>query len=182
MYYISEQQINFILDDISRRGIKIESLQCDLLDHICIIIEQNLEEGGDFEQFYEATIRTFYKKELREIEEETIFLATLKNHLVLSRNQFFLLLFIVLIGPFIGYDLTWLATSPKAAGWSIPWEIWVPTLIFALYPLLVLLVLFFTPEKFDPLIPKKSMILLGFSPFIKVIPSSSIPTPFPKWE
>jgi hypothetical protein len=182
MYHISDQQIDFILNDISRRGIKIESLQCDLLDHICIIIEQNLEEGGDFEKFYEATIRTFYKKELKEIEEETLFLSTFSHHLVLSRNQFFLLLFIVLIGPFIGYDVNWLATSRHTGTWSLPGEIWVPTLIFALYPLLVLLVLFFTPEKFDPLIPRGSTILLGFNPLIKVLPSDSIPTPLPKWD
>jgi hypothetical protein len=52
---------------------------------------------------------------------------------------------------------------------SIPFEIWGSTLVFALFPLLVLLVLFLTPEKLDPLIPRKSKILLGINPFIKII-------------
>lgn len=80
MYCLSEQQIDFILHDIRARGIQMEDLQLNLLDHICIIIEQNLEESGDFERFYAAAITAFYKQDLREIEEETIFLLTHKNN------------------------------------------------------------------------------------------------------
>lgn len=69
MYSLNEQQIDFILGDINARGIRLESLQYDLLDHICVIIEQQLEKEEDFEQCYEATISTFYRQELREIEE-----------------------------------------------------------------------------------------------------------------
>jgi hypothetical protein len=160
MYSISDQQIDFILSDLHSKGIKIEGLQSNLLDHICILIEQNLEQDEDFEQYYSTTLKTFYQKELREIEEETLFLLRYKNHLRLSRNQFFLLLFIVFIGPFIGCDLLGMIG-------------WVPTLIYSLWPLLTLLVLFLTPERFDPLLPKKSKVLLGFRPLIKLIPQGS---------
>ena len=34
-------------------------------------------------------------------------------------------------------------------------------LVFSLFPLLITLVLFFTPDRFDPLIPWRSKILLG---------------------
>ena len=85
MYCISEQQIDFILNDISARGVKMEDLQLNLLDHICCIIEQQLEENGDFGQFYSATIKKFYKDELREIEEETISLLTNKNYYVMKK-------------------------------------------------------------------------------------------------
>jgi hypothetical protein len=160
MYSISDQQIDFILSDLYSKGIKLEGLQSNLLDHICILIEQNLEQDEDFEQYYSTTLKTFYQKELREIEEETLFLLRYKNHLRLSRNQFFLLLFIVFIGPFIGCDLLGMIG-------------WVPTLIYSLWPLLTLLVLFLTPERFDPLLPKKSKVLLGFRPLIKLIPQGS---------
>jgi hypothetical protein len=157
MYSISDQQIDFILSDLHSKGIKLEGLQSNLLDHICILIEQNLEQDEDFEQYYFTTLKTFYQKELREIEEETLFLLRYKNHLRLSRNQFFLLLFIVFIGPFIGCDLLWMIG-------------WVPTLIYSLFPLLILLVLFLTPERLDPLLPKRCKILLGIRPLIKIIP------------
>jgi hypothetical protein len=87
MYCLSEEQIDFILDDIRRNGVELEDLQSNLLDHICCIIEQELEENGDFEQFYFSTIKKFYKKDLREIEEETISLLTFKNYYVMKKTM-----------------------------------------------------------------------------------------------
>ena len=172
MYQLNDQQIDLILTDLRQRGIETESMRMNLLDHICILIEDHLEEGGDFTQFYATTIRSFYKEELRELEEEARLLMALnKGHLLLSRNHFFLLLFILLIGPFITYDLVWMAEAPD---WLLPSEIWVTTFVFALYPLLVLLVLFFTPDRFDPLIPHKAKILLGGRSMIRVLAMDTV--------
>ena len=85
MYCLSEQQIDYILNDIGARGVEMESLQQNLLDHVCCIIEQNLEENGDFESFYQKTIKTFYKDELWEIEEETLLLLTYKNYYTMKK-------------------------------------------------------------------------------------------------
>jgi hypothetical protein len=85
MYRISDQQIDYILSDIGARGVEMESLQQNLLDHVCCIIENNLEENGDFENFYKKTIQTFYKDELWEIEEETLLLLTYKNYYTMKK-------------------------------------------------------------------------------------------------
>lgn len=85
MYQISDLQIDYILNDISARGVEMESLQQNLLDHICCIIENNLEENGDFESFYQKTIETFYKDQLWEIEEETLQLLTFKNYYTMKK-------------------------------------------------------------------------------------------------
>lgn len=85
MYCITEEQISFILDDIRRNGIELEDLQLNLLDHICCIIEQELEENGDFERFYQHAVKRFYVSNLREIEEETIQLLTFKNYYAMKR-------------------------------------------------------------------------------------------------
>lgn len=85
MYCISDQQIDFILDDISARGVKMVSLQQDLLDHVCCIIEQNLEQDGNFESFYFSEITKFYVKQLAEIEDETINLLIHKNYYVMKK-------------------------------------------------------------------------------------------------
>ncbi len=85
MYCISEQQIDYILNDIGARGVEMEDLQLNLLDHICCIIEQRLEENGDFEHLYSQVIQQFYKNDLREIEEETISLLTNKNYYVMKK-------------------------------------------------------------------------------------------------
>ncbi len=63
----------------------MEDLQLNLLDHICCIIEQNLKEGDDFEDFYQKTVKQFCKHQLWEIEEETIILLTIKNYNVMKK-------------------------------------------------------------------------------------------------
>ncbi|MFM2047981.1 MAG: hypothetical protein RI955_527, partial [Bacteroidota bacterium] len=79
MYQLTDKQIDFILDDIKKRGIQIESLQQNLLDHICCTIENEMNNGDDFETFYSTTIQKFYTNELFEIEQETNYLLTFKN-------------------------------------------------------------------------------------------------------
>lgn len=85
MYVLNDTQIDFILNDIKNNGVKMEELQTDLLDHICCVIEHNMKPDDDFETFYRATIKTFYKKELLEIEEETKFLLTFKNYYTMKK-------------------------------------------------------------------------------------------------
>lgn len=85
MYSLTDKQIDFILNDISARGVETEDLQYNLLDHICCIIENELEENGDFAQFYNQTIPRFYKKELKELEDETQLLLTFKNYYTMKK-------------------------------------------------------------------------------------------------
>jgi len=85
VYRLNDQQIDHIINDIRARGVEMESLQNDLLDHVCCIIENKLEESGDFERFYESIIKTFYKKELKEIEEETITLLNNKHYYAMKK-------------------------------------------------------------------------------------------------
>lgn len=85
MYSISDEQVDYILNDISARGIKTEDLRQNILDHVCCIIEQDLEANGDFGRFYLQTIERFYKKELCEIEEETLLLLTFKNYYTMKK-------------------------------------------------------------------------------------------------
>src|SRR5262249_52750000 len=143
-----------------------------LLDHICSILEHTLEKEEDFLSTYETVIKTFYQDNLREIEEQTLFLQRYRNHLALSRQMFFVLLFAVFIGPFIAYDLLWLFAHYPVTGWQIPMNVWGASLVFSLFPLGILMVLLLTPERLDPLIPRHSMVLLGFHPLIKVVPCS----------
>lgn len=85
MYRIKDQHIDYILNDISARGVTIEDLQYNLVDHICCIIENNLEENGDFEAFYEQTVQTFFHSQLKEIEDETISLTIFKYYYTMKK-------------------------------------------------------------------------------------------------
>lgn len=87
MYILSEKQIDYILNDIKVRGVEMEDLQLNLLDHVCCIIEYELEPGGNFETFYHQTIPRFFKKELKEIEEETTLLLTFKHYYAMKKTM-----------------------------------------------------------------------------------------------
>jgi hypothetical protein len=170
MYCLGDEQIEFIAADIRQRGIHLDGLHENLLDHICIILEEKLEKVEEFEAVYANVIKSFYKCELKEIEEEALFLVQYKRHYVLSRGLFFTILFTIFIGPFIAYDALWLINSYVERGWYLPREVWGATFVYSLFPLLILLVLLLTPEKLNPLIPRKSKVLIGIRPFIKIVP------------
>jgi hypothetical protein len=85
MYCVTDEQITYILNDIRRNGVDTEDLQLNLLDHICCILEQELKEDDDFERFYRTTVQRFYKRDLREIEDETINLLTFKNYYAMRK-------------------------------------------------------------------------------------------------
>jgi len=171
MYQLNDQQIDVILSDLLQRGIETESLRLNLLDHICILIEENLEEDGDFYQYYITLLPQFYQQQLSELEKETQFLTTLpKRHILLSRNAFFILLSLFLIGPFTSYGVISTIDAVPFRYWDPAHKIYEAIFVFSLFPLLITLVLFFTPDRLEPLIPRRSNILIGGRPFIRVLP------------
>jgi hypothetical protein len=165
MFPITDHHIEYVLRDLDANGIKTQDLQQNLLDHICVLAERDLEEGDDFYAYYHEVIPSFYRQELAEIQAETMFLLKHRRPLLLlSRGRFLVCLFVLLIGPFIGYDVLCLLSTGR-----IPLEVWGGTLIFSQFPLLIWLVLALTPERFDPLLPRKAKILLGWRPFISIL-------------
>lgn len=86
MYSISDEQIDFIYDDIAKKGIDTEDVRDNILDHVCCIIEQEMKDDEDFHEFYRNTIARFYKSDLAEIEEETRQLITFKYYYAMKRT------------------------------------------------------------------------------------------------
>jgi hypothetical protein len=80
MYSVQERDIDYVLQDLQEKGIETEDLRLSLLDHICCIAENELQQGDDFYTFYHANIQRFYTKHLREIEEEYQLLLLFKNY------------------------------------------------------------------------------------------------------
>ena len=52
MFSLTEEQIAFIENDIKVRGITSPDLSIDLLDHICCLIENKLDEYRNFDIVY----------------------------------------------------------------------------------------------------------------------------------
>ena len=169
MAHLTDEQVDFIAAAIRAQGIRLEDLQDNLLDHICILVEQGLEQGGRFEEVLATVFRTFYRKELYELEEEALFLSSVKGpKLVLSRGRFFQWLFGLFLAPYALYfGLALLHLLPVA------FDVWPNilfrwTLIGCVWPLACIAVIYLTPERFDPLIPRHAKILLGGGSLIRV--------------
>ncbi len=86
MHSITDEQVDFILDDIKANGVILEDLQNNLLDHICCIIEHEMPEGEDFYGFYRKILPRFFKHSLKEIQEETEILLTFKHYYAMKRT------------------------------------------------------------------------------------------------
>ena len=64
----------------------------------------------------------------------------------------------------------YVSDDPSDARVNMFLRIWGDTMVYALWPLLVLLVIYFIPAKLDPIIPRKSKIFLNRKNIIKILP------------
>ncbi|MCX6296233.1 MAG: hypothetical protein NTX97_09230, partial [Bacteroidetes bacterium] len=72
---------------IKVRGVTSPDLNIDLLDHICCLIEYNLDDYRNFETVYQETLLLFGKKGLKEIQDETNRLLTFKNYYIMNSTM-----------------------------------------------------------------------------------------------
>ncbi|MNJ86181.1 hypothetical protein D3C87_36690 [compost metagenome] len=86
MVRVSDEQVDFILHEIEARGVTIEDLQYNLLDHMCCIIENEMSETDNFDQFFQRLLPRFFNDNLREIQEETELLLTFKHFYAMKKT------------------------------------------------------------------------------------------------
>ncbi|TSJ41896.1 hypothetical protein [Fluviicola chungangensis] len=86
MVKVSDEQVDFILREIEARGVTIEDLQWNLLDHMCCIIENEMSETDNFDQFFQRLLPRFFNDNLREIQEETELLLTFKHFYAMKKT------------------------------------------------------------------------------------------------
>jgi len=74
MRSLTEEQIDLIADDIRLRGVFTQSLQEDLLDHICCFIEEQPDDERPFEEIYRLALDAFGQSGLQGVQDETLYL------------------------------------------------------------------------------------------------------------
>ena len=87
MHKITDDQIDFIISDFAKRGVVLEDLRDNLLDHMCCIIENEMTESDNFYQFYDAVLPRFFNKKLSEIQIETENLIRFKNFYTMKKTM-----------------------------------------------------------------------------------------------
>lgn len=86
MVKVSDEQVDFILHEIEAHGVTIEDLQWNLLDHMCCIIENEMSEKDDFNEFFKRLLPRFFNDNLHEIQEETELLLTFKHFYAMKKT------------------------------------------------------------------------------------------------
>lgn len=76
---LTTEQIDWIEKDIRSKGITSPELQEDLLDHVCCIVEKNLDKGLMFPEAYDEAIGKFGPAGFRKLQKETSFLLALNS-------------------------------------------------------------------------------------------------------
>ena len=74
MRSLTDEQIDFMAEDILTRGVFSPALQEDLLDHICCFIEEQPDDDRTFEEIYQQAVNAFGQNGLQEVQDETLFL------------------------------------------------------------------------------------------------------------
>ena len=71
MIKLNDKHIDFIIKDLDKRGIVLEDLKENILDHICCIIEEEMPSETNFHTYYDEIITRFFDTELKELQKET---------------------------------------------------------------------------------------------------------------
>lgn len=83
---LTTEQISFISEDIRKRGITMDDLAESLVDHICCAIENDTET--DFYTSYLKALEAFGENGLKETQQNTILLLTLKKVTFMKKTMY----------------------------------------------------------------------------------------------
>jgi hypothetical protein len=78
MAQLNSKQQDKIFDILVDAGVSYESLQIDLIDHLCCMVEEKMDNGLDFSESLTLSIKEFGLSSFAEVQETTIYLLTLK--------------------------------------------------------------------------------------------------------
>ncbi len=79
---LTDTQIDYILDDVRRRGLLYAPLVDELVDHLCCGVEREMAAGLDFETAYQAVLSGFGADGLQRTEAQTLHALTFKSQLM----------------------------------------------------------------------------------------------------
>ena len=101
---LTADHIDYIIKDIHYRGIVVDGLKDELIDHICSAVETEMQSGKRFIDAYHEVLKSFgHTSGLREVQKQTLQFENqktkimLKNYLLiairsLSKHRFYSLI------------------------------------------------------------------------------------------
>jgi hypothetical protein len=85
---LSVGQVDLIQSKVERSGIRIKLLKDDVLDHLCCVVEMELDKGKSFEVALKEAIKELAPNGLGQIEKETVYLLNSKKILRMKKIMY----------------------------------------------------------------------------------------------
>ncbi len=82
---LTPEQENTIEKWVDSQGLKIRSLRDDLVDHLCCVVESEMQPGKSFQQLLNQAISDLAPNGLIDIENKTVFLLNSKRILIMKK-------------------------------------------------------------------------------------------------
>ncbi|MEI9919331.1 MAG: ABC transporter permease [Bacteroidota bacterium] len=86
---MNSEQFDFVIKDLHRRGILLDNLEDEIIDHVCSAVEAKMNEGQRFVEAYNEVIRSFGDtKGIQQTQNETATTMMFKSYLLVAfRNH-----------------------------------------------------------------------------------------------
>ena len=85
---LTEEQIEIIRSYIRGSGVKLKSLQDDILDHLCCVLEEKQGGSTDFESRLKTAIQDLAPDGLSDLERQTLYLLNHKKLIYMKKLMY----------------------------------------------------------------------------------------------
>jgi hypothetical protein len=85
---LTSQQEDQIKKFVDGQGVKLTSLRDDVLDHLCCVVESQLNKGKSFETLLKDATEEVAPHGLHDIEKQTIFLLNTKRIIIMKKLMY----------------------------------------------------------------------------------------------
>jgi hypothetical protein len=116
MYLLSEQELEKIKDRVALADIKNDSLSVDLVDHICCLIEERVDDGISLTIAKEEVFKEMGEIQLKSIEIET---KVLTQNKFIMKKRTKIIGYVALLLLLVGFAMKQLHLLGASVAWGV---------------------------------------------------------------
>lgn len=150
---LTDEQVDFIRNNVESQGLTIDTLKEDIVDHLCCVVEIEMKRGKDFHISFQQAIQELAPKGIQEIQNSTLFLLNSKKIIIMKKFKY--------ISGFVGSFLVTAGLTMKLLHLPFAWELFVIGTLTLLLVFVPMIALDYFKVSIAHKIPVKTMVGLG---------------------
>lgn len=85
---LTEHQVQVIEDFVDSQGIRIRTLRDDVVDHLCCVLESEMDKGSSFEELLDQATSDLAPNGLGDIQDKTLFLLNARRIIFMKKVMY----------------------------------------------------------------------------------------------